>query len=47
MKKIDFLQITKNEQEKILKEALKKGQAEQKKLEREYEKLLTYGVARA
>ena len=35
-KKIDFLKITEEEQELILKEALRKGQEEQRKLEKKY-----------
>ena len=43
-KKIDFLKITKEEQEEILKAALTKGQSEQKKLEKRYHKTLMEGV---
>jgi hypothetical protein len=42
--KIDFLKITKEEQERILKEALMKGQEEQRKLEKQYDKLLMQGA---
>jgi hypothetical protein len=43
-KKIDFLKITKEEQEKMLKDALTNGQSEQKKLEKRYHKTLMEGV---
>jgi predicted transcriptional regulator len=42
--KVDFLKITEEEQKKILKEALYKGQEEQRKLERQYDELLAQGV---
>ncbi|GBE17290.1 hypothetical protein BMS3Abin15_01131 [bacterium BMS3Abin15] len=42
--KIDFLKISKEEQESILKEALIKGQEEQEKLEEKYERLQTRGI---
>ncbi|MFA5994386.1 MAG: hypothetical protein WC823_05505 [Parcubacteria group bacterium] len=41
VKKIDFLNIPKEEQVKVLREALSKGQEEQMKLEKQYHKLLT------
>lgn len=44
-KKINFLKLSKEEQEKILKEALAKGQDEQRKLERQYNELLRQGAA--
>jgi hypothetical protein len=43
-KKIDFLKISKEEQEKLLKEALSKGQEEQRKLENQYDKLVMQSV---
>jgi len=43
-KKIDFLKISKEEQEELLKEAMKKGQEEQRKLEKKYIRTLAEGV---
>lgn len=44
-KKIDFLKITKEEQEEVLKRALAEGQEEQRKLENEYDRTLMHGVS--
>lgn len=44
-KKVDFLKISKEEQEKIIEEALARGQEEQKKLEKEYYQVLMRGIA--
>jgi hypothetical protein len=43
-KKIDFLKISKEEQEKLLKEAVKRGQEEQRKLEKKYTETVLKGV---
>lgn len=45
-KRVDFLGMSKKEQESILRKALTKGQAEQKKLVKEYvESIVAKGIA--
>jgi len=43
-KKIDFFEASKEQQEEILREALERGQEEQRALEDKYEKQLNQGV---